>query len=211
MDALRVLIADDHPFFRDGMRMFLETTPDIVVVGEAGTGEEALARAVELAPDVVLMDVQMPGMDGIEATRRIRAELPHVGVVILSTSAPDDVVMESVRAGARGYLLKDAGPDELRDAVQAVASGGSYFTPAVAAKLAGGVQRGGTAAERLTARELAVLRRLATGASNKQIAAALHISENTVESHLRGIYGKLNVRSRTEALRRAAEWGILRI
>ena len=207
--SVRLLLADDHALVRGGVRRMVEAMPNCLLVGEVASGEEAVARAVELAPDVVLMDVQLPGMDGIEATRRIRAELPHVGVVILSTSAPDDVVLEAVRAGARGYLLKDAGSDELRDAVQAVAGGGTYFTPVVAAKLAGGVQRGGSAAERLTARELAVLRRLASGAANKQIAAALHISENTVESHLRSIYGKLEVRSRTEALRRASEWGIL--
>ena len=120
-------------------------------------------------------------------------------------------MLEAVRAGARGYLLKDIGVDELHEAVQDVAAGGSYFTATAAAKLAGGVHRGGAAAERLTPRELAVLRRLATGAPNKEIAAALSICENTVESHLRSIYGKLEVRSRTEALRRATEWGILTV
>ncbi len=211
MTPIRILLVDDQALFREGLRTLLAVQPDFAVVGEAANGEEALRLAALLRPDVVLMDIRMPGTDGLEATRRIRAELPRVGVVNLSTSAPDDVVLEAVRAGARGYLLKDASPDELRDAVQAIAGGGSYFTPAVAAKLTGGVRRGGTAAERLTVRELAVLRRLATGASNKQIAAALHISENTVESHLRGIYGKLEVRSRTEALRRASEWGILSV
>jgi DNA-binding NarL/FixJ family response regulator/signal transduction histidine kinase len=208
---IRLLLADDHVVVRGGVRRLVEAMPGVLLVGEAATGEEAVARAIELAPDVILMDVQMPGLDGLEATRRIRAALPRVGVAVLSTSAPDDVVMEAVRAGARGYLLKDVGPDELRDAILAVAAGGSYFAPSVAAKLAGGVRRGGTAVERLTARELAVLRRLAAGATNKQIAASLKISENTVESHLRNIYGKLEVRSRTEALRRAAEWGILAV
>jgi DNA-binding NarL/FixJ family response regulator len=159
----------------------------------------------------VLIDVNMPGVDGLEAVRRIHTQLLSVGVIMLSTTAPDDVVLEAVRAGARGYLLKDVSTDELRAAIQTVAAGGSYFTPAVAAKLAGGIHRGGPASERLTPRELAVLRRLATGAPNKEIAAALSISENTVESHLRSIYGKLDVRSRTEALRRATEWGILAV
>ncbi len=204
-----VVIVDDHSLFRAGVRAELDGLVD--VRGDAATVEEAVACVVELEPDVVLLDVHLPGIDGIEATRRIRAELPEVPVLMLSAGAPDDVVLESVRAGASGYLLKDAGADELKDAIQAVAAGGSYFSPEVAAKLAGGVRRGGPAVERLTARELAVLRRLAGGAANKEIAAALRISENTVESHLRNIYAKLDVRSRTEALRRADDWGILAV
>jgi len=182
-----------------------------VLIGEADNGLDVIERALALAPDVVLMDVQMPGADGLVATRRIREQLPSTGVIMLSTNAPDDVVLEAVRAGARGYLLKDVSVDELREALHTVAAGGSYFTPTAAAKLAGGVRRGGAATERLTPRELAVLRRLATGAPNKEIAAALSISENTVESHLRNIYGTLEVRSRTEALRRATEWGMLAV
>ena len=208
---VRVLLADDHALVRQGVRRMIDAMPGVSLIAEVDNGADAIARTLELAPDVVLMDVNMPGLDGLEAIRRIHAELLSVGVVVLSTTAPDDVVLEAVRAGARGYLLKDVGVDELRQAVQTVAAGGSYFAPAVAAKLAGGVHRGGSAAERLTPRELAVLRRLATGAPNKEIAAALSISENTVESHLRSIYGKLEVRSRTEALRRATEWGILAV
>jgi DNA-binding NarL/FixJ family response regulator/signal transduction histidine kinase len=208
---IRVLLADDHAVVREGLRRMLETIAGVLVVGEARDGEETLARAAELQPRVVLMDVQMPGVDGVEATRRLRAELPGVEVVMLSTTAPDDVVMESVRAGARGYLLKDANADDLREAIEAAAAGGSYFAPSIAAKLVGGVRRGGPAVERLTARELAVLRHLALGEPNKEIAANLRISENTVESHLRSVYAKLDVRSRTEALRRASEWGILAV
>ena len=210
-DLIRVVLADDHVLVRQGVRRMIDAMPGVVLVSEAGNGSEAIAQALDLAPHVVLMDVNMPGIDGLEAIRRIHAQLLSVGVIVLSTTAPDDVVLEAVRAGARGYLLKDVGIDELRAAIQTVAAGGSYFAPAVAAKLAGGVHRGGSAAERLTPRELAVLRRLATGAPNKEIAAALSISENTVESHLRSIYGKLEVRSRTEALRRATEWGILAV
>jgi DNA-binding NarL/FixJ family response regulator len=206
---VRVLLADDHVLIREGLRRMLETMPGVLVVGEARDGEEALARATELQPGVILMDVQMPGLDGIETTRRVQAELPGVEVVMLSTTAPDDVVMEAVRAGARGYLLKDANAEELLQAIQAAGAGRSYFSSQIAAKLAGGLQRGGPAAERLTARELAVLRHLALGESNKEIAARLQISENTVESHLRNVYAKLDVRSRTEALRRASDWGIL--
>lgn len=208
---VRVLLADDHALVRQGVRRLVDAMPGVSLVAEVENGSDAITRTLELAPDVVLMDVNMPGLDGLEAIRRIHAELLSVGVVVLSTTAPDDVVLEAVRAGAKGYLLKDVGVDELRLAIQTVAAGGSYFAPAVAAKLAGGVHRGGSAAERLTPRELAVLRRLATGAPNKEIAAALSISENTVESHLRSIYGKLEVRSRTEALRRATEWGILAV
>jgi DNA-binding NarL/FixJ family response regulator/signal transduction histidine kinase len=208
---IRVVLADDHVLVRQGVRRMVDAMPGVSLVGEAASGHEAIHATLELAPDVVLMDVNMPGIDGLEAIRRIHAELISVGVIVLSTTAPDDVVLEAVRAGARGYLLKDVGADELRAAIQTVAAGGSYFAPSVAAKLAGGVHRGGSAAERLTPRELAVLRRLATGAPNKEIAAALSISENTVESHLRSVYGKLDVRSRTEALRRATEWGILTV
>ncbi len=208
---IRVLLVDDHAMVREGVRRMLETMPGIVLVGEAETAEQALARVRDLAPQVVLMDVHLPDMDGVEATRRIRADLPSANVLMLSTTAPDDVVLEAVRADARGYLLKDAGAEELRNAIQRAAEGGSYFSPSVAAKLAGGVRRGGPAVERLTARELAVLRHLANGAANKEIAGRLKISANTVQSHLRHIYGKLDVRSRTEALRRASEWGILEI
>ena len=207
--SVRVLLADDHMLVREGVRRMIESTSGVELVGEAEDGERAVARALELAPEVVLLDVRMPGLDGLEVTRRLKTELPGAGVIVLSTSAPDDVVLEAVRAGAKGYLLKDVGVGELREAIRAVAAGGSAFSPAIAAKLAGGVLRGGPAAERLTARELDVLRRLATGATNKEIAVALGISENTVESHLRGIYGKLDVRGRTEALRRASDWGVL--
>jgi DNA-binding NarL/FixJ family response regulator len=206
---IRVLLVDDHPMVREGLRRMLEAMAGIVLIGEAETGEQAIARSRELGPQVVLLDVHLPDMDGVEATRRIHADAPEVHVLMISTTSPDDVVLESVRADARGYLLKDITADELREAIQTAADGGSYFSAPVAAKLAGGVRRGGPAIERLTTRELAVLRHLAEGASNKEIATRLAISENTVQSHLRHIYGKLDVRSRTEALRRASEWGML--
>ncbi len=208
---VRVLLADDHALVRQGVRRMLDAMPGVSLVAEVENGSDAIARTLELAPDVALVDVNMPGLDGLEAIRRIHAELLSIGVVVLSTTAPDDVVLEAVRAGARGYLLKDVGVDELRLAIQTVAAGGANIAPVVAANQAGGGPPGGSAAERLTPRELAVLRRLATGAPNKEIAAALSISENTVESHLRSIYAKLEVRSRTEALRRATEWGILAV
>ena len=188
------------------MRLVLEDEPDIEVVGEAGDGLDAVDRIVELVPDLVLMDVRMPGVSGIEATRRVRALVPSVKVAILTVSESDDDLFAAVRAGATGYLLKEVSIEELPEAVRAVARGHSLISPSMASRLLGEFnalsrrveeQRGN--APRLSDRELEVLRLVARGLSNKDIAAELVIAENTVKNHVRNILEKLQLRSRMEA------------
>jgi two-component system NarL family response regulator len=203
---IRVLIADDHELFRRGLERVFDTEPDLEVVGEAADGAEALERATTLEPDVVLMDVRMPELDGIEATQRIRDALDRVKVVMLTGSEDEEDLFAAVRAGANGYLLKDGAIDEIADAVRAVARGQSVIAPTMASKLLAEFsllsrrvddQNGG--APRLTERELEVLRLVARGMSNKEIAADLVIAQNTVKNHVRNILEKLHLRTRTEA------------
>ena len=203
---IRVLIADDHELFRRGLERVFETEPDLEVVGEASDGAEALERATTLEPDVVLMDVRMPSVDGIEATQRIRHSLDRVKVVMLTGSENEEDLFAAVRAGANGYLLKDGSIDEIADTVRAVARGQSVIAPSMASKLLAEFsllsrrvddQNGG--APRLTDRELEVLRLIAQGMSNKEIAAHLVIAQNTVKNHVRNILEKLQLRTRTEA------------
>ncbi len=208
-----MLLADDHPFFRDGMRMFLETTPDITVVGEAATGEEAVAQAEALAPDVVLMDIKMPGLSGIEATRRILAANPAVRVLVVTMFEDDATVFTAMRAGARGYVLKDAGKDDVLRAVRAVGCGEAIFSPGIAARLIDFFTTARAAAPReafptLTARERELLHLMAGGASNAQIANLLSLSTKTVANYVSNILGKLQVASREEAVLRAHEAGL---
>ena len=203
---IRVLIVDDHALFRKGLELVLAAEPDLEIVGEASEGLEAIDRAAELQPDVVLMDVRMPGVGGIEATRRIRNAQPSTRVVMLTVSEDEEDLFASVRAGATGYLLKEVSIDEVANAVRAVARGQALVTPSMASKLLGefnvlsrriDAQHG--AAPRLTDREVEVLRLVAKGMSNKEIAGELVIAENTVKNHVRNILEKLQLKSRMEA------------
>ncbi|MFF3483882.1 response regulator [Streptomyces sp. NPDC002701] len=205
---IRVLLADDHPVVRDGLAAMLATQPDLTVVGEAATGAEAVHRTASLAPDVVLMDLQMPGMDGTTATAAIRAAHPEVRVLVLTTYDTDADITASIDAGAVGYLLKDTGRHELCEAVRTAARGGAALSPTVAAKVLAhmrGDRRAG-----LSGRELEVLSAVARGQSNKQIARALRLSEATVKTHLLHIYTKLDVTDRTAAVTAALGRGIIR-
>jgi DNA-binding NarL/FixJ family response regulator/signal transduction histidine kinase len=205
MARIRVLIADDHVVARQGIRRMLEAHGDIVVVGEAADGQEAIEQVAHQKPDVVLLDLQMPRVDGTEALRRLRAQYPTLGVIILTTYAQDERVFAALRDGARGYVLKDVAPDELAKAVRVVAAGGSQLQDAVATRLVGRLQR----KDVLTARELEVLRLADEGLRSKEIAARLVVSERTVNFHLKNAYRKLDASGRTEALRIARAHGLL--
>jgi two-component system, NarL family, response regulator LiaR len=208
--ATRVLITDDHGVVRQGLRMFLSLDPDFEVVGEASNGEEALAMARELGPDVVLMDLLMPVMDGISATEKIRAELPEVEVIALTSVLEDASVTGAVRAGAIGYLLKDTDSEELSRAIKAAAEGRVHLAPEAAARLMREV-RAPESPEALTGREAEVLRLLARGKANKQIASSLYVSEKTVKAHVSSILMKLGVQSRTQAALYAVRSGLVSI
>lgn len=210
---IRVLLVDDQALFREGLRTLLSVQADIEVVAEAGNGEEALRQAAKAVPDVVLMDLQMPVLDGVAATRRLRAELPEAKVIVLTTFDNDEYVFEGLRAGAVGYLLKDAPSEKLVEAIRAAARGESFLQPSVAAKVIAEFARMSEQApvrpqplvEPLSDRELEILRLIATGASNKEIASLLFIAEGTVKNHITNILGKLEVRDRTQAALKAKE------
>ncbi len=212
--AIRVLIADDHPLFREGMRGRLERVTDVEVVGEASSGDEAVGRARELKPAVVLMDIKMPGVNGIEATRRILESNPHVGVVVLTMFEDDDSVFAAMRAGAKGYLLKDSGGREVLNAIRAVASGEAVFGPGVAERITGffSAPRQAAAPRRafseLTEREEEVLSLVAAGKSNQEISRQLFVSLKTVRNHVSNILLKLQVADRAQAVIRAREAGM---
>jgi two-component system, NarL family, response regulator LiaR len=208
--AIRILITDDHGVVRQGLRMFLSLDPDIEVVGEAENGREAIAMARELRPDVVLMDLLMPVMDGIEATKAIRAQLPDVEVVALTSVLEDASVAGAVRAGAIGYLLKDTDAEELHRAIKGAAEGRVQLAPEAAARLMREV-RAPESPEALTDRETEVLRFLAHGKANRQIASALYVEEKTVKAHVSSILRKLGVRSRTQAALHAVRTGLVSI
>jgi NarL family two-component system response regulator LiaR len=205
---IRILIADDHSVVRQGLKMFLGLDPELEVIGEAVDGAEAVRLAHELLPDVVLMDLLMPVMDGITAIGIIRRELPDVEVVALTSVLEDASVVGAVRAGAVGYLLKDTESDELRRAIKAAAAGQVQLSPQAAARLLREV-RAPESPESLTERELDVLRSLARGLANKEIAEELHIGEKTVKTHVSSILAKLGVQSRTQAALYAARIGLV--
>ncbi len=200
---IRVLIADDHPVVRQGLRTYLELQPDIVIAGEVGGGFEAAAQAERLRPDVVLLDMVMPEGDGIEALRRIRAGSAAPRVVMLTSFPADDRVLDAMRAGAAGYLLKDAQPAELLAAIRSAHAGGSPLHPDAAARVVGELRRPAAGGVQLTARERDVLTLIARGLPNKAIALQLSLSEKTVKAHVSAILRKLDVTDRTQAALRA--------
>lgn len=208
--TVRVLIVDDHPVVRDGLRGMLDAQPDLEVLGEAANGHQALAAVARQAPDVVLMDLRMPELDGVEATRRIRDGHPGVSVLVLTTYDDDTAILRAVEAGATGYLLKDAPREDLFAAVRAAARGETTLAPSVAAKLMRGLGREPDA-EELTEREREVLALVADGATNRAIARQLHLSEATVKTHLVHVYAKLGVDDRTAAVTTALRRGLLRL
>ena len=213
MAALRLLIADDHPAFRAGLRLLLESLDDVEVVGEAATGAEAVELAVEHLPDVVVMDLQMPGVGGIEATRAIVARAPEVNVLVLTMFEDEDSVFAALRAGARGYVLKGAGQEELARAIRAIASGEAIFSPAIATRVIDFFSRSRDdqppqAFPELTDREREVLGLIAEGLPNPEIMRRLVLSPKTVRNHVSNILAKLQVRDRSEAIVRAREAGL---
>ena len=210
-DTVRVLIADDHPLFREGMRGRLDRMDDIAVVGEASGGDEAVRLSQELEPHIVLMDIKMPGLNGIEATREILRTNPRVGVLMLTMFEDDDSVFAAMRAGARGYLLKDSGGEGVVHAIRAVTSGEAVFGPGVAERIIGffSVPRlAQRAFPELTEREEEILALVARGKSNQEIAAQLFVSVKTVRNHVSNILLKLQVADRAQAVIRARDAGI---
>lgn len=213
-DPIRVLLVDDHNMVRLGLKAYFATLPDIEVVGEAARGEDAVRLAAELAPDVVLMDLIMAGMDGVEATRQVRRVSPHSQVIVVTSYHEDEHIFPAIRAGALSYVLKDIDPDDLADAIRRARAGEAVINPRVAARLVQEIH--GRRAEalnpftELTDRELEVLRQLAAARSNQEIAAALVISESTVKSHIANILGKLHLADRTQAAVYAWQAGLVR-
>jgi DNA-binding NarL/FixJ family response regulator len=212
-ESIRVLIADDHPLFRDGMLGLLGSLADMKVVGEASSGEQAIELARELQPDVILMDIKMPGINGIEATREILHTSPRIGVLVVTMFEDDDSVFAAMRAGARGYLLKDSSSQEVGHAIRAVASGEAIFGPGVAQRLISFFSAPSPAVSRrafpeLTEREEEVLSLVAQGKTNQQIAKELFVSLKTVRNHVSNIFLKLQVADRAQAVIRAREAGL---
>jgi NarL family two-component system response regulator YdfI len=209
-DSIRVLIADDHLIVREGLRLILETGEGFELVGEAADGAEAVRLARELSPDVVLMDLRMPNMDGLTAIERLRAEQPQVAIVILTTYNEDDLMLRGLRAGARGYLLKDTDRDTLLNTIRAAARGETLLKPEIMARLLSQTEpsRSSSALD-LTDREREVLAAVARGERSKEIAAQMGITERTVKAHLASIYNKLGVDSRAAAIAVASQRGLL--
>jgi NarL family two-component system response regulator YdfI len=210
-DPIRILVADDHLIIRQGLRLILETEEEFEMIGEAADGAEAIRLCGELKPDVVLMDLRMPGMDGLTAIEHLRVEQPGIAVVILTTFNEDDLMVRGLRAGAKGYLLKDTDRETLFNAIRAAARGETLLRPEIIARVLSNVGETHTTPENvdLTGRELEVLNRVAQGERSKEIALRLGITERTVKAHLASIYNKLGVDSRAAAIAIAAKKGWL--
>ncbi len=206
MQPIRILLVDDHRIVREGLASMLSTQPDMCVVGEAGTGTEAIAQAVCLLPDIILLDLEMPDLDGVGVLERVRVELPNVRVIILTAYGTDERILDAVRAGAKGYLLKGAGLDEVLHAVRVAAEGGSLLEPKVAERLRDSMERilrSGKVPTPLTERERDILTHIAHGLSNKAIGDELHLAERTIKFHATIIFQKLGVSNRAEAVAKA--------
>jgi NarL family two-component system response regulator LiaR len=213
-EPIRILLVDDHHMVRMGLKAYFSTLPDIQVVAEAATGEEAVRLAAELTPDVVLMDLIMPGMDGVEATRQVRKSSPHSQVIVVTSYHEDEHIFPAIRAGALSYVLKDIDPDVLAEAIRRANAGEAVLNPRVAARMVkelnGERRETVNPFSELTNREMDVLRQIASGKSNQEIAEALVISEKTVKSHITNLLNKLHLTDRTQAAVYAWQEGIVR-
>ena len=215
MDAIKVLIVDDHTVVRDGLTAMLGREPDFQVVGEASNGSQAVERSHVLKPDVILMDLRMPELDGVQAMRQIREDDPEVKFIVLTTYDNDEYIFDAIEAGAKGYLLKDTSREELFRALRAASRNESLIEPAVAGKVLDRLallsRRAASEGDTLSEREVEVLRHLAKGSANKEIAATLSISESTVKTHVANIFQKLEVNGRMEAVTKAMQKGIIKL
>ena len=217
MNPIKILLVDDQPLFREGLCTLLSVHPDLEVVGEAANGAEAIRLARSLLPLVVLMDLQMPVLDGVAATRRLHEEQPDCRVIVLTTFDDDELVFDGLRAGAVGYLLKDAPSEKLAEAIRVAARGETFLQPSVAAKVVAEFARlsrktittGHPLMEPLSEREIEILRLIAQGASNREIAGTLFLAEGTVKNHVTSILGKLEARDRTQAALKARDCGLI--
>lgn len=213
---LRILLVDDHILFRKGLVALLATRPDIQVVGEVGDGLEAIAAAQDLLPDVILMDINMPKCDGLEATRQIKSEMPHVKIVILTVSDDDQNLFEAIKSGAQGYLLKDLEPNQLYSLLENIPRGDAPLSGAIATKILKEFTRFNPASlekpeviDELTSRQISILQLVAEGKTNREIASELYISENTVKIHLRNILDKLHLQNRIQVAVYATRQGLV--
>jgi len=217
MNRIKILLVDDQPLFREGLSTLLSVHPDLEVVGEAANGAEAITLARSLLPLVVLMDLQMPVLDGVAATRRLHEEQPNCRVIVLTTFDDDELVFDGLRAGAVGYLLKDAPSEKLAEAIRVAARGETFLQPSVAAKVVAEFARlsrktvttANPLTEPLSEREIEILRLIAQGASNREIAGTLFLAEGTVKNHVTSILGKLEARDRTQAALKAKDCGLI--